>query len=550
MAYGFAGTVEQLIATSRRPDFGSYLSRGRINAGGYALSSLEHQVWAADASMLGQMLEAAPIPAERTFVLCEYDIPGHLGRCDVILLGRARDGSPHAAVLELKRWPRIDEVVDTDYVRVGGRLHLHPALQATQYVERLKLFHPEGRRFAWHPVAVMSVMESSQYSAFQRSSHQDLVSWGLSVSFEPAHRALEAWFGGGADASEGEQFSNAGFRQDRRFAEELVRMLPNVTRGVAEGLGRPPLDLSSEQEEIVAAIAQAITAGRAALVLVAGAPGAGKTIVGLHALVEQLARDPDRRVVLALRNNRLCEAVRQAINRAVRQGLGAALVKYVKGGGPGIGLFYEVRDQRRHRGDEFLYELVVVDEAHRIPGTNPRGPNGSLTQLEAVLRAGRVVVCLIDEGQVLNEDDAGNRSNVLATWHNVRRNDSQVIDLRLTDQHRLPPGQAQWLESFLEGDVQTRSTDYEMRICQTAAEVVESLRARTADGECGLLASYTRVNGRGQNKERMTDPRVEWLMEKEDCATVRRRWASLDKGQNSPTSFCSWASAGWRGKRS
>jgi hypothetical protein len=152
---------------------------------------------------------------------------------------------------------------------------------------------------------------------------------------------------------------------------------------------------------------------------------------------------------------------------------GAALVKYVKGQGPGVGLFYEVRD-RLYDDRPFAYELVVVDEAHRIPGANPKRASGEFTQLEAVLRAGRVVVCLIDEGQVLNEDDAGNRTNFVGTWQRVRSG-GRTIDLTLTEQYRLPAGQAEWLKRFLEGEICPPCTDYEMQICRTPGEVIESL---------------------------------------------------------------------------
>jgi len=114
MAYGFADSVTQFIDASRSPDFASRLSRTRIRSGGYALAPLEQQIWAADAAVLARVLETAPIPADGTYLLCEYDVPGHLGRCDAILLGRARDLRLHAAVLELKRWDRIDETVDDD----------------------------------------------------------------------------------------------------------------------------------------------------------------------------------------------------------------------------------------------------------------------------------------------------------------------------------------------------------------------------------------------------------------------------------------------------
>ena len=105
MAYGFSGSINDFIALSKQGSIGHILSQNRQLSGGHPLSREVEAIWNDDALVLANFLLTIDIPQESTFfMLNEYDIPGHLGRCDVVMLGADAKATKHASVFELKRW--------------------------------------------------------------------------------------------------------------------------------------------------------------------------------------------------------------------------------------------------------------------------------------------------------------------------------------------------------------------------------------------------------------------------------------------------------------
>jgi DUF2075 family protein len=535
MAYGFSGSINDFIDLARQGAIGHILSRTRQVSGGHPLSSEVQAIWDEDALVLANFLLSIDIPQEETyFMLNEYDIPGHLGRYDVVMLGADAQATKHASVFELKRWLTFSASHLRSYVTADGALHLHPSEQALQYRDRLQVFHEMGREYAWHAGAWMTAMEPGYVSELQRIAPPEAAVWCLTSPDARLVDEMRNWFVGGLAESNLSAFRDGRCVPDAKLAENLLVRLPGLTRGLFAALGGQPIDLSPRQEEIVTTILAEIQRKERVLILVSGSPGCGKTVVGLHAIAHQLARNIDpitrtirTRAVLALRNNRLCTVVRAAIDEVLQQRVGRALVQYV-GGRPGVGIHAEVLSAvRRSDDDSPLYDLVVVDEAHRVP--NETQPIGGLSQVDAVLRAGRAVVCLLDEGQILNEDDNGDRQTFIESWKKLFPN-APIVELELNEQHRLPKAYSDWLEEFLRGSTKHPPVDYVFRLASSPEELVEYLRSNSETNDCGLLASYTFSNGRRGKTARVPSLGIHWLMDKEDYnlwwrdRTVRHRF--------------------------
>jgi len=511
MAYGFCGKISAFLQLASGGHIGNHLSNERERTGATALSAEEQAVWNQDGLILADVLGRVTGDGELDCcVVAEYDIPGHLGRCDLIFLGKDAKGVKHAAVLELKRWDNFTHSGTLSYVQVGGQYHPHPVEQALGYRDRLVYFHQRAAEFDWHAAALMTVMSSTRCAALNGLVQSGPV-WCLNQP-ELAIRHLKQWFVQPLLDPELNTFVTAPCLHNASLAQNLLLRLPNLTRGVFNAIGGRPLDLSPRQEEVVSAILREIRRAEKVLVIVSGEPGCGKTIVGLHSVIHQLAetttQDDARRSVLALRNNRLCTVVRAALDDAgVR--VGPALVQYIKGGGPNVGIYPQVRNAIANHGRLPIYDLIVVDEAHRVP--NEPGPN-SLTQLSAVLRAGRAVVCLVDEGQVLNDDDNGTPDVIQDQWRRLFPN-APIIHMALEEQHRCPSVYSQWLSDLLTGRITTFPANfYEFQVASDPDEVRQYLRTHTGLGECGLLASYTVCNGRRGNDIRVPELGVRWLM--------------------------------------
>jgi DUF2075 family protein len=530
MAYGFSGNVEEFLSVVQAGELGRNLSSGREASGGHPLSPIEEEVWNRDGSAVAGILSRSDVPSRSTYLmLTEYDIPGRLGRCDLVLLGGDARGRKHAAIFELKRWQRFEPHEIPIYVYAANGIHLHPSEQALQYRDRLEMFHARAADYDLHAGAWMTCMARTEADRLGRTAPQDAPVWCLPDP-SPAHvGALTEWFRGGIAPSEVAVFRDARCVQRAELAEKMFARLPYLTRGVSKALGGLPLDLSDRQEEIVTAISAAIRDPGHALIVVSGAPGCGKTVAGIHALVHALletnssGHDGRKPAVLALRNNRLCTVVRAAIDESLGKRVGRALVQYVKGGGPGVGLQPEVERLLQERPSALpCYELVVVDEAHRVPHGRRSYPEGR-TQLESVLSAGRVVACLLDDRQRLNEDDNGDLETVTSTWRSLFPG-APVVHLDMGDQHRVPAAYADWLEALLRGELRKMPAGYEFRVVSTEREVVDYLRSHAADGDCGLLASYTVCNGRRGKTLRVPGLGIHWLMDpKEYDAWWRRR---------------------------
>src|SRR5205807_3589426 len=106
-------------------------------------------------------------------------------------------------------------------------------------------------------------------------------------------RDMRSWFVGGLQESSLLAFQNGRCIPDASLAENLLKRLPGLTRGLFAALGGQPIDLSARQEEIVTTILAETQRKERVLILVSGSPGCGKTVVGLHAIAHQLARNID-----------------------------------------------------------------------------------------------------------------------------------------------------------------------------------------------------------------------------------------------------------------
>jgi len=173
MSFGFSGNLADFILTVNQGNFGKFISEGRIKSKGCKLSNLEEEIWNRDSRIIGEFLLELPIPQENTFLLTEYDIPGHLGRCDLLIIGKGPDQSKNVAVIELKGWDNFKESGDRFYVYLGDQLHLIPTEQVLGYCDRLKFFHEKAESYNFKPCVIftkLSIDKTNQFKTLTKNT--------------------------------------------------------------------------------------------------------------------------------------------------------------------------------------------------------------------------------------------------------------------------------------------------------------------------------------------------------------------------------------------
>lgn len=520
MAYGYFGDLKDFISCASS-SFGERISLNRRSTGGYQLSPVEKGVWDEDAKILASTLSLLPQHLQNNIgIICEYDIPGHLGRCDIIFLG-ADENNKKALIVEMKSWVNFEKSDLRNHVKINGENSLHPSCQVIQYCNRVKYFHQLSNQYKYGKTVLMSKMNGLNVKQLQDISELGVNIFSLVDQSDDLIDRLKKFFSGKNEKRHISEFVNGKCVPHASFAENLLQKLPGITAGINSAISnKRALDLSEKQEQITISIENAIDSNKKVLILIYGSPGSGKTIVGLHSIVHRLAKTIDiknqisKRAVLALRNNRLCTVVRSAIDDASKSGFGKSVVQYIKGGAQGVGLYYEVLEwlKGHSKSDTPLYDLVIIDEAHRIPAE----PNSKISQLDSVLLAGRAVVCLLDEGQALNPDDNGSIANIKLTWQKLFNN-TDIFEYKLDEQYRLPFSYSNWVDDFLSEKFYVYDDEYELIIANDEYEVINFLQQKASnDFSCGLLASYTKCNGRDGNDLRIPNLNVRWLMDVKD----------------------------------
>jgi len=524
MAFGFWGTLQSFLSKADTPNFSKQLSASRVASGGNPLSEIEENVWTSDSKILKNLFSSIPLAYRNNlYIACEYDIPGHLGRCDLLIVGNSKTGNILVLVIELKSWKNFSIDYETNQIILGHENTINPIIQVEQYKNRLEIFHELSNDIKFIPLVLMTQALRKDINILNYINNKiNIFSVGDDRDniIEFINNLFSSNFNNNVDTIT--NFIYGMCKPSIKWARHLHERLPYITSGINNALScNTCIDLSQQQSAIVESILYCYSQNKKSLILIYGSPGSGKTIIGLHAIINQMIscittekKYLSKRSVFALRNNRLCTVVRSALDDALKPGWGKSLVQYIKGGAQGIGIYYEVLNALNKNTSLPLYDLIVIDEAHRLPNE----PNSNLSQLKAALYAGKTVVCLVDEGQALNPDDNGNIQTIKTVWNGVFNN-APIIEYHLDEQYRLPQSYSTWLESFLAGKKKAfiNDSEYNIKIALQPVEVIQYLKEKSDMGySCGILASYTKCNGRNGNDLRIPVLGIRWLMNTND----------------------------------
>lgn len=416
-----------------------------------------------------------------TGVFLEFQIPSTPLRLDAMICGRSRTGHGSAEIVELKQWSRCEPTEEESLVlrrlRNGKvKTFLHPAAQVARYEQYLR----DGNTafYGERPLRLSSCAYLHNY----RPSQGDPI---LDTKFEKVIEAHPVFFADDyafiTDRIRKHVGAGGGLEILRRIRGSKVAPNKKLLRHVGEVLkGKPTFTLLDDQvvafESISTVTKRALRDGAKCCVIIRGGPGTGKSLVAINLLANLSLANVNAR--FATGSKAFTETLRKTVGQRAASRFDYTL-NYANVG-------------------ENEVDLLVVDEAHRIRLTSvsrftPKANRSGLSQVEELLRAGRVSAFFIDDLQAVRPGEVGTTQYI---EENARRLGIPVKRFDLQIQFRCQGSDAfvSWVDAILGFDrlaptVYHKTDAFDFRLMDTPGEVESALAGKVGEGFSARLTA-------------------------------------------------------------
>ena len=410
-----APEIEEIVRVKVEEHLGIRISR----------DSSEYQSWRNSlGNAMYHVMNSADIPNDAG-VAIEYRLHGRGQRIDFMVSGHDESGTAQLLLIELKQWQEVEFSPLDDHVRTylhGGLVNVsHPSYQVWSYGRLLHDFYEYvvsdpviiSPSAYLHNCHVGTVIKSGRYVdllakapvflANERQKLQDLIT--STVHLGDASKVIRR-----VESS------------PVQVSRQLIDAIESMLRGNEEFVLID--DQKTAFESIRSAIRGVPNLGKAIL-LVKGGPGTGKSVIAINALVDLLAQNLNVRYVT---KNAAPRAVYQAKLKGKRMDVATN------------NLF--VSSDSFHGVATDTFDVLLVDEAHRLVEKSGFYRNLGENQIAEVINAARVNVFFADESQLVTWRDIGTLDNIRAA---SREAGIPIEEFELTSQFRCA-GSTDYLE--------------------------------------------------------------------------------------------------------
>ncbi|MEW2442869.1 DUF2075 domain-containing protein [Micromonospora marina] len=445
---------------------------------GHSVSASERRSWERSLPVLAQDLADAGLG--QVEMLVEYQLPLTSKRIDVVLAGtHPRTAEDSYVVVELKQWSRVESYEGSEslvLVEHTATPRLHPGAQVEDYCEYLADFLGVLTH-ARNPIAGVAYL----HNAVDRDIDDLFVRRPTEQSriFTKQRRGqfldyLRSHLAPGSGAAAADRFLTSSVRPSKHLLSYAAAELKDRSHFTLLG------DQRLAYELVLHAVERARSADRKSVVVVAGGPGSGKSVIALSVLGE-LARQ-QRSVMHATGSRSFTQTLRRYA------GKGSTRLKNL------FGYFNSFMTAERNGLD-----VLICDEAHRIRETSvnrftPKAKRErSRPQIDELIAAARVPVFLLDEHQVVKPGELGN-VDVISAHARQLNLDVEVVSLH--DQFRCGGSEAyeEWVIDLLGLDggkpsVWAGDGRFDLRLADSPAEMEAFLATRQAAGETARMSA-------------------------------------------------------------
>jgi len=441
------------------------------------IGSPEYQSWHNSlGNAMFHVINSEEIPDDAG-VAVEYRINGRRQRIDFIIAGTNHLGEKNVVIVELKQWTRVEHSDLRDHVRtaVGGgiRDQTHPSYQAWSYARQMMDFY-EVVQTEGIGVRPCAYIHNCDDQTVLRANDQYENVAKAPLFFKGEHlklrRHIVDHIAEGPGVAMLQQIDESRMKPGKQLVEALSSMMK----------GNDEFALVDEQKSVLESILnieRKTRHGEKSTIIVRGGPGTGKSLIAVNGLVRLTKDDKNARYV--------------SKNAAPRRVYKAKLKGSMKTAE--ITELFVSSDAFRDVS-EIAYDVLLVDEAHRL--TEKGGLYGNLgkNQIAEVMNCARVAVFFLDEEQKVTWRDIGDVAGI-ERW--ARASGSAIHHMDLFAQFRCAGSDEylRWLDHLLgmseQPSVEVRNTNYDFQVADTPSRLRDLIFERNrGNNRSRLVAGY------------------------------------------------------------
>jgi DUF2075 family protein len=447
----------QFLDHAFRDDIEDIVSKHYGEATGRAVSQSELGAWKNSLIEMAKVLQDHEIPSD-VGIAIEYQVPQSSKRIDFIIAGEDDRRRSNVIIVELKQWSdsRRSEKDALIWARRGGptgeREGAHPCYQAWSYAALLRDFntavqegdidlrpcaylhnHPRNGEID-HSHYQDHIAQAPLFLKKERGKLQDFIR--SHVKYGDSRKALYA-------------IENGRIKPSKILADSVKGMLQ----------GRTEFLMIDDQKVVYET---ALAAGHDSehqkqVVIVQGGPGTGKSVVALNLLAKFIERRRNARYVS-----------KNAAPREVYEAKLAGTFKKSRISNlfSGSGEFHKCKPD--------TYDVLVIDEAHRLNAKSGIFRNLGENQIREIIRASRCAVFFVDDDQRVTIHDIGHSEEIRRLAHEQH---AVVTERELSSQFRCngSDGYLAWLDDTLDirhtANNLLDTSEYDFRVFDSPTEM-------------------------------------------------------------------------------
>lgn len=467
----YSGSSQQFIDDTTRNQIAGKLRQTWFDYFGFDPSPAELASWQNSTRAIAGVFQLASLTDHG--VLLEYQLPMSSKRLDCLITGRDDDAADNAVIVELKQWGKCSEADGVNEVAtwVGGgeKEVLHPCAQVRQYKMYLEDTHTafqEGDPLHLHACSYLHNYYTAADDPLTAPKFSELIFACPLFSaddVDPLSSFLSERLGGGNGMEVLERVEEGHYRPSKKLLEHVAGIIK----------GRSEYVLLDDQlvvyDKVLACAERGFGDRRTVVLIVKGGPGTGKSVIAINLMADLGLRGLNTHYATGSRA--FTETLRRIIGAR-----GSVQFKY----------FNSYMDAEPNAVD-----VLICDEAHRIREKSynrfdRKNERIETAQVDQLISAGKVVVFLLDDDQVVRPNEIGSAQFIRES---AEARGCSVFEYELEAQFRCQGSAAfiDWVNNTLgikrtANALWTGHESFEFHIMSSPDEVEREIRARAKEG--------------------------------------------------------------------